>query len=76
VQTKKHGRKLCVTSSYSGVHKIISMNKPLDFLLKYFFLLDPLLDLFQTSKSFSLEGVKSSLKISALSKLLQRNYIC
>jgi hypothetical protein len=34
VQTKKHRRKLCVTSNYSGVHEMISMNKPLDFLLK------------------------------------------
>ncbi len=31
---KKHGRKLCVTSSYSGVHGKISMNKPLDSYLK------------------------------------------
>jgi hypothetical protein len=31
VQTKKHGRKLCVASSCSGVHEIISMNKLLDF---------------------------------------------
>ncbi len=27
---KKHGRKLCVASSRSGVHGRISMNKPLD----------------------------------------------
>jgi hypothetical protein len=27
---KEHGRKLCVTSSCSGVHGRISMNKPLD----------------------------------------------
>jgi hypothetical protein len=27
---KKHGKKLCVTSSCSGVHGRISMNKPLD----------------------------------------------
>jgi hypothetical protein len=27
---KKHGRKLCVASSCSGVHGRISMNKPLD----------------------------------------------
>ncbi len=34
VQTKEHGRKLCVASSCSGVHGMISMNKPLDYLLK------------------------------------------
>jgi hypothetical protein len=34
VQTKEHGRKLCVDSSCSGIYGIISMNKPLDFLLK------------------------------------------
>jgi hypothetical protein len=28
---KKHGRKLCIENSYSGVHGRISMNKPLDF---------------------------------------------
>jgi hypothetical protein len=33
-EKKKHGKKLCVTSSCSGVHKRISMNKPLDFYLK------------------------------------------
>jgi hypothetical protein len=27
---KEHGRKLCVASSCSGVHGMISMNKPLD----------------------------------------------
>jgi hypothetical protein len=31
---KKHGRKLCVTSSYNGVHGRISMNKPVDSYLK------------------------------------------
>jgi hypothetical protein len=31
---KEHGRKLCVASSYSGVHGRISMNKPLDSYLK------------------------------------------
>jgi hypothetical protein len=31
---KEHGRKLCVKSSYSGVHGRISMNKPLDSYLK------------------------------------------
>jgi len=31
---KEHGRNLCVTSSCSGVHGMISMNKPMDFLLK------------------------------------------
>ncbi len=31
---KKHGRKLCVASSCSGVHGRISMNKPLDFYFK------------------------------------------
>jgi hypothetical protein len=34
VQTKEHGRKLFVTRRYNGVHEIISMNKPLDYLLK------------------------------------------
>jgi len=34
VQTKDNGRKLCVTSSCSGVHEMIFMNKPLDSLLK------------------------------------------
>jgi hypothetical protein len=34
VQTKKHGKKLCVTNSCNGVHEMISMNKPLDSLLK------------------------------------------
>jgi len=34
VQTKEHGRKLCVTSSRSGVHGMISMNKPLNFFIK------------------------------------------
>jgi hypothetical protein len=33
---KEHGRKLCVANNYSGVHGRISMNKPLDFYLKYF----------------------------------------
>jgi hypothetical protein len=33
VQTKEHGKKLCVTNSHSGVHGIISMNMPFDFLL-------------------------------------------
>ncbi len=27
VQTKEHGRKLCVASNCSGVHEMISMNK-------------------------------------------------
>jgi hypothetical protein len=31
---KEHGRKLCVTSSCSGVRGRISMNKPLYFYLK------------------------------------------
>ncbi len=31
---KKHGRKLCVISSCSGIHGRISMNKPLDSYLK------------------------------------------
>ncbi len=57
MQTKEHGKKLCVANSRSEVHKMISMNKPLDFLLKYFFLLDPPLDLFQNSKKISLGGV-------------------
>jgi hypothetical protein len=34
VQTIEHGRKLCVASSSSEVHESISMNKPLDSLLK------------------------------------------
>ncbi len=34
MQTKDHGRKLCVANSCRGVHEGISMNKPLDFLLK------------------------------------------
>ncbi len=29
-----HGRKLCVTSSCSGIHEMTSMNKHVDFLLK------------------------------------------
>jgi hypothetical protein len=33
VQIKKYERKLCVTSSYNGIHGMISMNKLLDFLL-------------------------------------------
>jgi hypothetical protein len=76
VQTKKHGRNLCVTNNCNGVHKMISMNKPLDFLLKYLFLLNPLLDLSQTSNTFSLEGVERSFKISPSLGLLQGNYIC
>ena len=31
---KVHGRKLCVTNSCSGVHRRISMKKPLDSYLK------------------------------------------
>jgi hypothetical protein len=34
VQTKKHGSKLCVASNRSGIHVMISSNKPLVFLLK------------------------------------------
>jgi hypothetical protein len=34
VQTKEHGRKLCVTNNRNGVNGMISMNKPLDSLLK------------------------------------------
>ncbi len=34
VQTKKHGKKLCVALIIIGVHGIISMKKHLDFLLK------------------------------------------
>ncbi len=34
MQTKEHGRKLCVANSCSGVHEMISMNKLIDFLLK------------------------------------------
>jgi hypothetical protein len=29
-KTKEHGRKLCVTNSCSGVHEMISRNKPLN----------------------------------------------
>jgi hypothetical protein len=31
---KKHGRKLCVANSYSGIHGRISMNEPLNSYLK------------------------------------------
>jgi len=55
---------------------MISMNKPLDYLLKYFFLIDPPLDLFQISKRFSFKSVKCSLKISTSSGLIQWNYTC
>jgi hypothetical protein len=75
VQTKEHGMKLCVISSHNGVHGMISMNKPLDSLLKKLFLLDPLLDLFQTSNNFSL-CVEFSFQISASLELLQGNYTC
>jgi hypothetical protein len=34
VETKEHGKKLCVASGHSGVHGMISMNKLLDSLLK------------------------------------------
>jgi hypothetical protein len=34
MQTKEHGRKLCVTNSCSGVYDMISMKKLLDSLLK------------------------------------------
>jgi hypothetical protein len=34
VQTKEHGRKLCVTNSCSGIHGMISMNKPLGVFIK------------------------------------------
>jgi hypothetical protein len=34
VQTKEHGKKLCVTNSNRGVHEMISMNEPLNSLLK------------------------------------------
>jgi hypothetical protein len=47
VQTKEHGKKLCVENNCNGVHGIISMNKPLNFLLKYLFLSYLLLDFFQ-----------------------------
>ncbi len=56
-EKKKHGKKLCVTSSCSGVHKRISMNKPLDFYLKQLFFSNSPLDLSQILTSFNLEGV-------------------
>jgi hypothetical protein len=28
---QEHGRKLCVASTWSGIHRRISMTKPLDF---------------------------------------------
>jgi len=31
---QEHGKKLCVASTCSGVHRKISMTKPLDFYLK------------------------------------------
>jgi hypothetical protein len=52
------------------------MNKPLDSLLKYLFLLDTPLDLSQTLNSFSLKGVKCSLKILTSSGMLQGSYTC
>jgi hypothetical protein len=73
---KEHGRKVCVASSCSEVHGRISMNKPLDYYLKYFFLSNPSLDLSQTLNSFTLESVKCSFKILTSSGLLQGSYIC
>jgi hypothetical protein len=73
---KEHGRKLCVTSNCSGVHGRISMNKLLDFYLKYFFLSNSVLDLSQTLTSLSLTCVKCSFKISRSLGLLQGSYIC
>ncbi len=34
VQTKECARKLCVASNHNGIHGMIPMNKPLEFLLK------------------------------------------
>jgi hypothetical protein len=34
VQTKEHGKNLCVASNCNGVHEMMSMNKLLDSLLK------------------------------------------
>jgi len=55
---------------------MISMNKPLNFLLKKLFLLDPPLDLFKTSNNFSLEVIKHSFKILISLGLQQGSYIC
>jgi hypothetical protein len=55
---------------------MISMNEPLDSLLKELFLLDPPWDLFETLKQINLKGVKNFLKILASSRLLQGSYIC
>jgi hypothetical protein len=71
---KEHGRKLCIANSYSGVHGRMSMTKPLDSYLKYFFLSNPLLDLSQTFNSFNLGGVKCFCKISGSLGLLQGSY--
>jgi len=71
---QEHGKKLCVASTYSEVHRRISMTKPLDFYLKYLFLSHPPLDLCQTLKKFSLGGEEGFLKISASSGLLQGSY--
>jgi hypothetical protein len=48
VQKEKHGRKLCVASSWSGVHGRISMNTHLYSYLRKLFLSNPPLDLFLT----------------------------
>ncbi len=34
MQIEEHGRTLWVVSSFGEIHEMISMNKPLDFLLK------------------------------------------
>jgi hypothetical protein len=52
VQTKKQGRKLCVTNSHSEVHGIISMNKPLKFLTKIIVPLISNVDFFSNFKEF------------------------
>ncbi len=76
VQPKEHERKLCVANSCNGVHEMISMTKSLDFLLKWLFLLNPPLNLSQTSKKINLGSVECSLKILTSLGLLQGSYIC
>jgi hypothetical protein len=71
---QKHGKKLCVASTCSGVHGRISMTTPLDFYLKKLFLSNPPLELCQTFLKFSLGSVKGSFKILASSRLLQGSY--
>jgi hypothetical protein len=52
VQTKKQGRKLCVISNRNEIHGIISMNKPLNFLIKIVIPLISILDFFSNFKEF------------------------